>query len=419
MDNDNKEIAIKEEATKPAMSKKPTLSDKVEWWIVDTVSILFWIYLLVKVFIFDIDNYIITKFAFHYIWLIQYKFIILLATLTLIWIFTKSQKIIAWSAYVILYPLIIIFWKIPKRVYEIGNWNVGIAIVNFLFSFFKSIKYTFIIFSLFIISGVLILSISNKIVILIASLVLLGVLTVTYLNRFILVFKPSFIYKIHLKILSKVLDFSKKNFMVDKDLKTILITDMSNAQLQKWSEKLQVVVIANKVCYFLSSKLRNYQKSRVGLIFNIFNVILLLISTVLCFSLINFGIYKIYPEFYQLNSISSGFFSFFYYSFNAIHFNSINEVMAVNNYSRAIFLLEQFFALILGGIFFTLFLSTKNERESSDIDELIKQIKEQGDGVSEFMEAEYKLSINDAIKEIERLKGGMIKVISYLSKNIN
>ncbi len=215
-----------------------------------------------------------------------------------------------------------------------------------------------------------------------------------------------------------MLDITKQTWTADKGLKELTTAQMTSSQLQTWSHHLQTAVIANKSCYFFSSKLRAYQKSRINVIFNVFSVLLLFVFTVFCFSLLNFSLYKIQPQAYQFVSIKPDFFSFFYYSFNAIHFNSIPEVTTINNLSRSLFLFEQFFALILIGIFFTLFLSIKNEKESADIDEVVNKIKVQGDIMGEYISTEYKMSVDDAIVEVQKLKGALIKVIFYLTKNI-
>lgn len=232
-----------------------------------------------------------------------------------------------------------------------------------------------------------------------------------------MVFKPTVVYRIHAKITGFFLKTSKEQWALDEEVKNLSLTDMSSKQLQTWCSNLQLTVIANRACYFLSSKLSDYKKSRYGVIFNIFSVILLFLITVVFFAFINYGVFKVWPEYYATNA-NDKLFDFLYYSFNTIHFNNIADITPTVHLSKFIFMFEQFFALLLIGIFFTLFLSVKNDKESKEIDDVVEQIKAQGDTIGTFVESEYKLSIEDAISELGRLKVGMIKIIFYLSKGI-
>ncbi|WP_295653205.1 hypothetical protein [uncultured Mucilaginibacter sp.] len=379
------------------------------------LSITFWSYIVVKLFVYDVDNYIINQYLPNYGWLITYKFLIILFAIAIVWLFIRAKKIITWTLYILFYPFILIFWKFPKAVYKKGNWNVGIAIVNALFAFFKSFKYNIITFSLLTVSSILILSTSSKIIIISSSIILSVILLTIFINRFVLVFKPSLIYKIHIKTVTLFINFSKKTWAIDDELKALAINQMSDTQLQKWSLNLQIMILGNKFCYFLSSKLNNYQKSKITIIFNVFSIAILLFFSVLCFTLINLGIYKVWPELYSGSSVKPGFFSFFYYSFNTFHFSNVTELVPISDLSRTISVIEQFFAIFLVSIFITLLLSVKNEREASDIQQVVEEIRQQGDDMGTFIQDQYNLSVELAIKELQKLNAGLLKlVLRYL-----
>ena len=72
------------------------------------------------------------------------------------------------------------------------------------------------------------------------------------------------------------------------------------------------------------------------------------------------------------------FFTFFYYSFNNLLFNSIQEIVAVMPMSQMISMIESMFALILVAIFISLILSVKSQRLTDELNQAINNLEKQG-----------------------------------------
>ena len=79
----------------------------------EIIAIICWIYVITKLFIFDIDIYIIERYFSDYAWVINYKFFILIGTLAIIWLLTKNRQLIIWSLFIFFYPVVLLFWRIP------------------------------------------------------------------------------------------------------------------------------------------------------------------------------------------------------------------------------------------------------------------------------------------------------------------
>ena len=87
--------------------------------------------------------------------------------------------------------------------------------------------------------------------------------------------------------------------------------------------------------------------------------------------------------------------------------------------SKTIYMSEYIFSFILISVFIFLYLSVKSERHSIEIDDAIIKIKQQGKQMEEFIQEEYKLSVDTAIKKLEELKADTMKYIYYLSQYID
>jgi hypothetical protein len=187
----------------------------------ETLAILFWMYVLIKVFAFDIDIYLLNKFVPEYAWLLNFKFFILIGIIAFIWLVTKNKYILFWPFYVFFYPLIIFFWKIPSFIFKQKSWVFAFAFIDAIISFFKSIKYSFITSALFLVSLAIIFGFSNKKLLWIAVVIVFAILLITYIHRFILIFKRANIFQFYMKIFSEFREKGFASFELDPSIKNL------------------------------------------------------------------------------------------------------------------------------------------------------------------------------------------------------
>ena len=239
-----------------------------------------------------------------------------------------------------------------------------------------------------------------------------------YIHKFILVFKPSIVYQIHSRIFAAIRKKGESLFFcIDEDIKELPVEKLDKEQLTKWTANLQTSIIFNRLCLFFSKKLRDYQKSKIVVISYVVSLLLLFIVTLISFSGINYGLYKINNEFYKYSDTPT-FFAFFYYSVNNFFYNSIQEITPITTISRTVLMIEYFFTFLLIAILISLLFYIILERHKDDLDQLIEAIEKEGKQMEGFIKNEYKLNIEDAISELGKLKASFIDFIYRLSKHI-
>ncbi|PIR69624.1 MAG: hypothetical protein COU47_01835 [Candidatus Niyogibacteria bacterium CG10_big_fil_rev_8_21_14_0_10_46_36] len=384
----------------------------------DLFATLFWLYVILKLFIFDIDLFLINKFFPNYSWLSNFKLFVLIGSLAIIWLFTKNRHIVTWSLYILFFPLIVIFWKVPRFVLKQKSWIFTFAVINALLSFIKSIKYNFIVLAFFLVSVAIIFNFSDQKLLWFSLSMLFIILTIIYVHRFILVFKPSSIYQAHIKILTRVRMQGLAPFALEENIRNLPVESLDKKQLEKWTTSLQTSVLFNRVCLFTAKKLRNYQNSGFDVVSDVLTIILLILMTVFSFSMINFGLYKINHDVFTL-STSPSFFTFFYYSFNNLWLNSINEVVPIMPVSQVTFMIESLFSFFLIAIFLSLLFSVKSKRHEEELNEVIRGIEGQGKDMEHFIKDEYRInSIEDAMAELDKLKASLAKFLYKISESI-
>src|SRR5439155_6422681 len=98
--------------------------------LLDLCSIVFWLYVILKVFVFDFDTYLLQQLFPAHAWLLQLRLVFLLALLALaLLVFDKSAVLLS-CAYVVCFPLILVLWKIPRRIYKRQSWVLLFGLAN-------------------------------------------------------------------------------------------------------------------------------------------------------------------------------------------------------------------------------------------------------------------------------------------------
>lgn len=417
----NKDELTSPQASNSQESKTPAKNSLAQHFIQgirEILSIAFWFYVIMKVFVFDLDLYVVTNYFPEATWLIDYKFFILMGVLAVVWAVTKSKNILLWSAHILFYPLIVIFWKIPYFIFAQKSWNLAFAVMNSVISFFESFKYNFIISALLLCSIAILAASSNTYTLWSSVIILLAVLLTVYIQRFLSAFKPSSIFAAYISLFAGIRKHGTKAFALDSTLKGIPITTYDQSQWTKRSTNLQVSVLFNRVCLFSAKKLRDYQNSGFNVASGVVTTLILILLTVVCFAFITYALYKIDPHFYNAPIIPS-FFTFIYYSFNNLLFNQIPEMVPASPYSQLLSMVESFFALLLVAVFTSIVLPIRSQRYSSELNETISRIKEEGDSMEVFIRDEYNLqNIEDALLELQRVKAQMVSVLYQISEGL-
>jgi hypothetical protein len=211
----------------------------------------------------------------------------------------------------------------------------------------------------------------------------------------------------------------KKSFSIEENIRIIPIDKLDGAQLQKRTAGLQTSVIFNRVYLFAAKKLRDYQSSKVYIISYVLSLLILMIITVLAFTAINYALYKINVNSFQITTTSSAF-DFFYYSFSKFFFNSISEISAFSIIARSASMAEMFLASFLVVIFAVLLFSVRSEKYTAELNSAISSIEKDGKSVETIIIDEYKLSgVYEAIQELVKVRSDLAGFIQKITNAID
>jgi hypothetical protein len=79
---------------------------------------------------------------------------------------------------------------------------------------------------------------------------------------------------------------------------------------------------------------------------------------------------------------------------------------------------EQFLAIVLLFILLSLFFSVRSERYKEELAKTISDSAETARVLEALIQDTYHLTINEALEEIQRLKSNLMRVIVWLSRDL-
>ncbi len=392
--------------------------DYLRNYFLEVLSICFWIYTITKIFLFDIDYWIIHNFFANYSWVLDFKLIYILALVCAIWLWVGTRDVIVWFLYIVFYPLVMLLIKLPRLIFKQRSWLLAFAILNTIASFFTNLKYG-LIFSTIFLAGFSIALFSRTYPLLVAVGVLLALVFIAYLKSFLNAFKPTVIFQIYSKFLKGVRKWGHASFVLDEEIKSIAIEQMKPKQLEKWNANLQSSVLFNRICLLTARRLRDYQKSDWRVIPSILGLLWLVVLTVVSFSGIYFSLYKLNGSLFAVSSEPT-FFTFFYFSFNNLVFNATPEIIPVAMLSQTAYMLQASLIFFLVVIVTTFYISHRTQKSSSELDGVISTVEAEARSMESFIQDEYKIpTIEIAMERLKAVQTGLVQFIYWISKGIN
>ncbi|MGD0590749.1 MAG: hypothetical protein ABSA44_08125 [Bacteroidota bacterium] len=371
-----------------------------------------WLYMVIKLFVFDFDVYIVDTYFPSLSWLVYFKFLLFLVLIMIYWIFVGDKNFFKAIAFVLFYPFILLFWRIPNLF--IGNWFAIIGAIGFGISFYRSLKRNYITFTLITLSSILII-ITNKQIYLIASMIVLSsILLIHFARRLFYSFVPSKALFLPKQAVLTLLERTKSNLKLPEELRTTAIEKYTEEQKNKWSYTLQTLLLINRVSYYVASKLRELQERRLVILYFIFGLLFSFCLTVVIFALNNYALQKIDATAFS-NPSHKGLLFFIYYSFSTIINSAITDFYPISAFARLFHLSEVFMGVFLLVILFFVYTNVKSDKTKSEVNDLISTLGAQGKEIEVLINHDFSMDINQAIEVVEKFPGSLLRLFYFIT----
>lgn len=242
-------------AAKPSSVDPPKIATpNPKRWVpisryLDVLGTLLWSYLVIKVFIIDIDREMLANLGPSAVALLDYRVVAyLLLFAAAVWYWRSAW----WRVlYVVFYPIVVLFWKVPYFLYRRRSWALCLAVVQTIASISSDLRYRATTLSLAVVAAIITLF-TNFAPFIVAGVLYLGWLVAWTLIRFTLrtFHAPSFT-TIQGKWIRRILatDNLGSAFLLADEYKQPDVENYDATQAQHVAMKVSIGIIVNKLLY--------------------------------------------------------------------------------------------------------------------------------------------------------------------------
>jgi hypothetical protein len=314
-------------------------------------------------------------------WIFYFRSIIYTAILCLIWYIMGNKRFLLSFAYVVFYPFIFIFWKIPKvafwvipkKMFKSKYWILLYSYLNLWINLFFSLRSSLLKLSLFLISLLMIFNSTNKMGLIACICAFFFLLIIHLVDRFKIAFSPIRIFQINfqLHLLKNKLSDLYINELITKYNDFIKNEDKDDIEIEKQKvETLQQFVITHQFVGFIKQRLLEFKRTKIYFAAFSFKIISTTVICMILISLINYASFQIYPSNFEVTT-SINYFHFIYYTFHSIFLSSVEIIVPHTGWAMFLNMLAPITGLIITVFLITLYWNVSGERYRENIDELI------------------------------------------------
>ncbi len=327
---DQSEIELADEGAKSASPEaatsgwKPTRLARTGR---ESLAVLFWLYVGLKPFVFDVDSWLIGLVAPSLSWVVEWRFAFFLGLLGFAILLLKPRRLAWWALWVLLYPFVLLFWRLPQLLFRLKSWTLGLAVVGTAIALIRSIRFTVPVTAA-LVTGLIMATFATRKGALIAAIALLVVSTLLIYARLITrAFVPG------------ISPFSKEGLEIAGVKIRQVIEKMPStggglfpeaADDDQRQTQLEVSVLYSRACHFLASKFSDLRRSSLNIAAALFQITGLAVTSAVTLGMSAFSLYRIDPSNYRVEGAPSAF-NFIYLGYKSLLGGSAARIAPVSN----------------------------------------------------------------------------------------
>ena len=371
-------------------------SRKISFYLREFLAAAFWLFLFIKAFVYDLDLVIIRRLSVLEP-LYPYKFFFFLGLLSVAWVVLRTKRFLKTIGYVLVYPLVLLLWRVPKLLFK--NWALLVIFAPAIESVLFTLKWRFTFGSLALLAALGIVLMNERGFLVVFMSVLMLYLFVHYVLRIRVAFRPTAVFADVAKVVTSMWRESVKIYK-RKDYEAHSGSGPQGVEYEKKRvENLKQLYSNNLMWEFLAKKLNETVSSRRTDLYFIVAVLYSFLLTVTVFGFEYYALSKIDPSSFQMPKQISVW-SFILFSFNVIMTTEFSRITPVSDTALSLATLELFAGMITLIFFFYVLLTSSRERYREDLRNLALGLTQSSKEIERFLEKSLKMRLIDAENKI-------------------
>lgn len=390
------------------------------WWALKIVSALFWIYVPMKIFVGDVDRWIVDNVAPSMRWTLDYRFFIFLVILAILLLFFRRLAYLGAVVYILFFPLIVVLFYIPRFLARQRTWIPTVGLMHIAWLTFRSIRFTVVSGSVFALSVLVIVLDGPRFLQSAAVATLLVIWTILLGRACLSAVRPVSFIQRQQHTVTKVIDSKVIQTMAAPAANHLRpeVVKLSKTEVDQVVTNASFAVCVYAAGYFLADHLERYRKSGAAVVFSVLGIAILFVQAIVIFAIANQGVFNVSPSQFTVSADPS-FAMFVRYSLNSMAPGEINAIQPSGDVATWI---STYAGASVGGILLTLVLSLvfsiRSAREDEAAEAAISGMRERSDVYAARLVTEYGLPLEDLVLRLMNMGGLLNLWVRFISQNI-
>jgi hypothetical protein len=383
---------------------------RIRWIVRELFSVACWCYLVIKVAVFDFDTYFAETYFPRLRVILDYKLLFFMCAVCVFWIVLGKKRFPKLAAYVVFYPVIVVFWRIPKLVFR--HFPAAVILTPSVFSTIETLRRLLIGTTLACLAGLCILLFSNTVLLYIS----MGILAVTLIIHLYASFRKAYestVFGKLRKILSKLTSKISSDEFCKSVFDTVERNNPTSTEEQKLRTKLSTLYAFHGVSEYVGEKIQEVARSRKMDVYLVCRWLWTVVLVVIMYSFQYLGAYKVFPQSFSL-AFRPTYWSFLGYSLDKLTHSSISPILPAGSVAAFLSYSELVCAFVILIILVFTILTVARERYKEDIDGIVNEINVIESMFEKYFVTYFNMALEEAEFFLVNNNDAMVKYIRKL-----
>ncbi|GAP60668.1 hypothetical protein AHiyo1_42400 [Arthrobacter sp. Hiyo1] len=381
----------------------------------DVTSLTLWAFVVVKLFIGDLDRAFFAVVAPQALWILDFRWLLVLVLTALLLLLFKSHKLGLSLAYVVGFPLVLLCWKLPKFLIKKRSSLLVVGLAGIAFGIGSRTRPFTVALAVACLSGFMIYSKEVPWVIAGISGMVLTLIWWLSITTIDLLRSAAFI-----RAQKKFVNWALEKKLIDKLPAPIMpdrvtIKSWTADDAKKYRDSAGYRVLLAHALQFWAACLDDYRKGPSVVILNIMAALSLTFQIVLAFAFINQGVYSLVPSQYS-GAATPDWWTFVYYSAAGTYFGEVSALAPVGVLAIVSKLFNGIFGVVVAGtVIISIVLNYRSVRADIDTDGVVRTLTKTAAEVEQTSSAQYQLSFRELETRLFAAGWGLLGVTHWLA----
>jgi hypothetical protein len=392
--------------------KTKSLVTQVSRVLREIVAIAVWLLIIIKVFIYDVDLLIVSKYPILQR-LYPYKVFFLIAITSVIWLSLGTKRFFKTVIYVATYPIGALPWFIIKTSFK--NWPLLLVFLPAIESVVRSIRARFVLGSFTILSALTICITSRPPIVIGCMSLLAAYLVYHYVLRLRTAFRANTLFARIAPGLQKMWRTSIQTYHGNEYKARSGPGADPKHYPKKHVENIKELYMQNLMYAYVAGKLQRAVSARHTDVYFIMALIYSFALTMIVFAFEYFGLFKLDPTSFS-HPTDVSFWSFLLFSFNAMLRAGYASVIPQSTLALAFANLELLASAVIGLCLVFILLTSSRERYRQEVKDVADNLASSAKQIERFLDRKLSLRLMDAEAKIIAVDPSFAQVMTSFGR---